>query len=315
MQNFREKYAYKISLYLLLALPLCPLFGYFFSISKLNIFYGGNFLSPTFFSIIFIVLTVLISIILRILDQAETENWKDIYLIFSGLFITFLYILASVFLNLDRLDRLDSFFSIVDLLLFIGGYFFTLTYLVQEKKDFFEKYFPDFRLRFREKYAYKISLYSLILFDIIIFPTLFFSSSFFLPLLLICFLFSIFVLRFISSDIFKHWKDLNILFVAILISTLFTIGFTIFSPPIHMGMGVVAPLDDEGYSIINSSAVLRYVYYGKPYYSWNFVSMFDTNSSYYIGIDILFCTSVLIVISVMLSIKYLVELRKRDYRE
>jgi hypothetical protein len=148
---------------------------------------------------------------------------------------------------------------------------------------------------FREKYAYKISLYLLILAGFVIFFNNVPSSNFVILLWTGALIF-----RFISIDSIKHWKDINIFFIVILAS----LSYSVFSPMYvvrwaGMPQPCIAGIPCDPYP---------------KNYSQDLSYLFSTPSNY-LGIEFSFCIVVLIIISIIFSIKYLLELRKRDYRE
>ncbi len=103
MQNFREKYAYKISLYLLLitiAIPILNAIPYF--ISGVNIF-----IFPV--DVIYFVCALIFSssVFLRIYSQEVSKYWIDVYFFLAGVTVfllskhhSFLFIFCkSVFMD------------------------------------------------------------------------------------------------------------------------------------------------------------------------------------------------------------------------
>lgn len=174
---------------------------------------------------------------------------------------------------------------------------------------------------FREKYAYKVSLYSIILSSFVILSNLslvyFFASIFALSV----------ILRFISTANSKHWKDIIFLLFVILIYFLFSFGISSYGP-IKWAPAPrpgIACLDekpcsqtystdydkDDGY-LFSPSSDDRHHYKDQNQESWTFVSMFDSRSLNYIGTEISFFIVLLISISLYFSVYYLFGLRKRE---
>jgi hypothetical protein len=175
---------------------------------------------------------------------------------------------------------------------------------------------------FREKYAYKISLYFLIvsLFWLIVSGSWLFGFGNFISsepigvdinflgrlLISIIFVFSpfhIFLIasffRYISLEVSKSWKDIILFFVSIVFNLLSSLLFIVYSSG---NKKLPVPGFSDQISFGGKKEVVVF----------SFSKMFDFSSPYSISKEVNFLIIVCFVISIILSIKYLLELRKRD---
>lgn len=104
MQNFREKYAYRVSLFLFLLVPVMY-YGMF-------LFQKGNFSNVTFFYLLSIPLVFFLSLLFRLFSLDPFKRWWDIFftvlsfffessLVFAIIFSLISIILAVTFLISD----------------------------------------------------------------------------------------------------------------------------------------------------------------------------------------------------------------------